>query len=202
MLYVSVDVEASGHIPGIHNLVSIGATPVRETGGRFEMLEDFYVELKPVFPGFSPEAMAVHGIPREHLEKNGLEPAAAMSAFREFVIGVHGGGIPKPVFVGHNAAFDWAYINFYFAHMGVRNPFNIFPMDIKALSMARLAIPWARARKTYLKQALKLEDIDEKLRHRADYDARYQARMFTGIMKLIFNGSSSDPRPEEITPED
>ncbi len=202
MLYVSVDVEASGHIPGIHNLVSIGAVPVREKDGAFEIGEQFYVELKPVFAGFSPEAMAVHGIPREHLEKHGVPPAEAMSMFRDWVLAEHAGGVPKPVFVGHNAAFDWAYVNFYFAHTGVKNPFNIFPLDIKALSMGRLAIPWARARKTYLKGALGLEELDEKLRHRADYDAVYQARMFAGVMNLIFVGSSTDPRPEEITPED
>jgi DNA polymerase III epsilon subunit-like protein len=202
MLYISVDVEASGVIPAVFNLVSVGATAVTEAEGAFEIGEDFYVELKPEFDGFSAEAMAVHGIPREHLEKNGIPAREAMGRFADWVHEHHDGKPPRPVFVGHNAAFDWAFINFTFHHTGVKNPFNIFPLDIKALATGTLRIPWARARKSYLKDALGVGEIDETLRHRADYDARYQAKMFVALMNRVFKGQSTRPLPEEISPED
>src|SRR5213594_1170875 len=59
LVYFSVDVEASGPVPGLYNLVSIGVVPV----GRYEGIwrpedERFYVELKPISGGFDREAMA------------------------------------------------------------------------------------------------------------------------------------------------
>lgn len=202
MLYISVDVEASGHAPGLFNLVSVGATAVAERDGRFELGEDFYVELRPAFEGFDPEAMAVHGLSREHLEAEGAPPREAMERFRAWVAGLWDGRPPRPVFVGHNAAFDWGFVQYYFLHTGVANPFNIFPLDIKALTMGRMAIPWARARKRYFREVLGVDDTDASLRHRADYDARYQARMFVAIMTRVFQGRSSAPDPAELTAED
>jgi DNA polymerase III epsilon subunit-like protein len=202
MLYISVDVEASGLIPGIHNLVSIGATPVREKDGRFEIGSDFYVELKPDFEGFQPQAMAIHGISKEHLEMAGLPSIKAMERFRDFVLDEWDTKPPRPIFVGHNAAFDWAYIKYYFHHTNVKNPFNIFPLDIKALTMGSKAIPWARARKRYFRDSMGVSETDESLRHRADYDARYQARMFVAVMDSVFQGRSSAPDAQEISAED
>ena len=52
--YVSVDVEASGPIPGEYSLLSIGACSI------FEPRSSFYVELKPLNNNFTEEAMSIH----------------------------------------------------------------------------------------------------------------------------------------------
>jgi DNA polymerase III epsilon subunit-like protein len=186
MLFISVDVEASGPVPSLYNLVSIGAVPVRgEPGGIFEIVEgqSFYVELKPVFPGFVDEAMAVHGISKEHLEKEGKEPSDAMGAFRDWALALAEGEAKPPVFVGHNAAFDWAYVNFYFHHTNVENPFDIFSLDTKSLASGRFDMPWHKARKSVFQEMFPaIPKLDEVQRHRADYDAEYQAIMLREIM--------------------
>jgi len=133
-VYFSVDVEASGPMPPEYNLVSIGAVAVRPSGNGHTIEEEFYVELKPIFPGFRPESMAVHGILREHLEKNGVEAKEAMQQFADWT---HSCLKPeeRPVFVGHNAVFDWAYINYYFHHFGIENLFGYKAIDQKSLAM-------------------------------------------------------------------
>jgi DNA polymerase III epsilon subunit-like protein len=196
MLFISVDVEASGPVPSLYNLVSIGAVPVRgEPGGTFEIVKDasFYVELKPAFPGFIAEAMAVHGISRDHLEKEGKEPAEAMKAFRDWVLAQAEGEAKPPVFVGHNAAFDWAFVNFYFHHTGMENPFDIFSLDTKSLAAGRFDLPWHKARKSVFQEMFSaIPKLDEVQRHRADYDAEYQAIMLREIMNAK-PGSVSRP---------
>ena len=186
MLFISVDVEASGPVPSLYNLVSIGAVPVRgEPGGIFEYVEgkSFYVELKPVFPGFIDEAMAVHGIPRSHLEAEGVAPVDAMKGFRNWILEMAEGEAKPPVFVGHNAAFDWSYINFYFHYTEVENPFDIFSLDTKSLACGRFDLHWHKARKSVFQELFPaLPKLDEVQRHRADYDAEFQASMLCELM--------------------
>ncbi len=48
-VYFSVDVEASGPVPGLYNLVSIGAVPVGRDAESWKPEDErFYVELKPI----------------------------------------------------------------------------------------------------------------------------------------------------------
>src|SRR6185295_12133308 len=95
--------------------------------------ERFYIELKPMAPGFDPEAMKVHGITREHLEEHGVEAGDAMRRLADFVdkrLRKTGG---RAVFVGHNAAFDWSYISWYYERFGIPNPFGYKALDTKSL---------------------------------------------------------------------
>ena len=148
-VYFSVDVEASGPMPPDFNLVSIGAVEVRRTPKEHVIGREFYVELKPVFPGFRDESMAVHGISREHLEQNGTEAGEAMQRFADWTASCLNEG-EKPVFVGHNAVFDWAYVNYYFRYFGIENVFGYKAIDSKSLAMGVLRIPWWDANKDFL----------------------------------------------------
>jgi DNA polymerase III epsilon subunit-like protein len=183
IIYFSVDVEASGPVPGLFNLVSIGAVPVsrREATWRPEE-EVFYVELKPISPGFDPAAMAVHGIPRARLESEGTPADQAMRRLAGFVEGRVRRGEGRPVFVGHNAAFDWAFISYYFERYGLANPFGYKALDIKSLAMGCLGIGWFDTNKENLETLLSLPPQDPVQVHRADYDALYQARILCALL--------------------
>ena len=184
IVYFSVDVEASGPVPGLYNLVSIGAVPVTLAGGSHRPGTDrFYVELKPIGGAFEKEAMAVHGISRKHLEEQGAEASRAMRDLREFVETRRGPG--RAVFVGHNAAFDWSYISYYFTLFKVPNPFGYKALDIKSLAMGRLRIGWFETSKENLEALLpSVPRQDLKQAHRADYDALYQAHILCALLDL------------------
>ena len=186
MDYYSVDIETSGPVPGRHSLLSLGASHVRRKGSKYLVLEDHYVELKPIFPEFSESAMSVHGLSRAHLEAHGRDPLEALSAFLEFVRSTQKETAERPVFVAHNAPFDWMFVVHYLDHAGFPNPFGHSALDTKALAMGVLEIPWPQ---TSLRQlALRLPEVeprDPALIHHAGADARYQALVFAALMDRL-----------------
>ncbi len=183
MIYICVDCEASGPVPALYNLLSIGATVVRRGDGAHELGDSFYVELKPIFPGVDPEAVAVCGLDVDKLRREGEEPGAAMRRFAEWAL-AQAGEAGAPVFVGHNAVFDWAYVAYYFAHFGIANPFGYKGIDTKSLAMGRLRIPWNDTSKDVLEHRLGLPPLDPGKVHRADYDAHYQALILKGLLDI------------------
>ena len=89
----------------------------------------------------------------------------------------------RPVFVGHNAVFDWAYISYYYQHFGMSNPFGYKGIDTKSLAMGRLGIGWNDTSKEVLEQRLGLPPQDPAQIHRADYDAWYQALILKALLE-------------------
>lgn len=183
-LYFSVDVEASGPVPGLYNLVSIGAVAVGRNASIWEPQKDpFYVELKPLSPGFDPGAMAIHGIPRERLEGEGARPIDAMRRLTRFVEERVGSSGARPAFVGHNAVFDWAYISYYYEYHYLPNPFGYKALELKSFAAGCLGIDWFESHKEKLQELLPgIPRQDDALVHRADYDALYQARILCALL--------------------
>lgn len=185
MSYFSIDCEASGPLPPLYNLLSIGATVVRPEGGAHVVGESFYVELRPVFPGFDPAAMAVCGLDVERLAREGSNPREAMERLAAWVRRENRGSSERPVFVGHNAVFDWAYVAYYFAHHELDNVFGYKGIDTKSLAMGRLGISWNETSKENLERLLGLPPQDPARIHHADYDSWYQAM----ILKALLDGT-------------
>jgi hypothetical protein len=129
LVYISVDTETSGPIPGDYSLLSIGACLVAQPATQF------YVTLRPL-PGAKvlPQAMAVNGLSIPELEQTGLSPFVAMLNFDNWVDTVAPPETAKPVFVGFNATFDWLFVHWYFWHFYGHDPFGISGMDIKAFA--------------------------------------------------------------------
>jgi DNA polymerase III alpha subunit (gram-positive type) len=182
MVYFSIDVEASGPMAPLYNLLSIGATAVHEEDGGLRIGESFYIELKPIFPGYDAGAMKVCGLDAERLTREGVEPGDAMKRFSSWVRERNRGARERPVFVGHNAVFDWAYIAYYYKHFRLSNPFGYKGIDTKSLAMGRLGLSWTKTSKESLQQILGLPDQDPAQVHRADYDAWYQALILEALL--------------------
>jgi DNA polymerase III epsilon subunit-like protein len=182
MIYVCVDCEASGPVPPIYNLLSIGATVVRPAGERHAIGASFYVELAPIFPGFDPGAMAVCGLDADRLRRDGTPPRAALEQLTRFVRDQNDDAAETPIFVGHNAVFDWSHIAYYFAHFDLPNPFGYKGLDTKSLAMGRLGISWRDTSKENLERLLALPPQDPARIHRADYDAQYQALILQALL--------------------
>lgn len=170
-VYISVDIEASGPIPGEYSLMSIGACVAYEPERTFECL------VKPISDNADPKAMEVTGMNMAELAITGLSPRAAMSQFGKWVHDVSGEG--SPVFVGLNASFDWSFINYYFVRFQGSNPFGFAALDIKSLYMGAQGCSWRETRSSDMKRRL---DAESSGTHDALEDALFQAELFRLIL--------------------
>ncbi len=166
--FISVDVETAGPAPSEYSLLAIGACSIAEPR------QTFYVELKPVSPNYTPEALASCNLSMETLAREGLDPVEALSRFEAWIGEVTPAG-EKPVFVGFNAAFDWMFVNDYFHRFLKRNPFGHTALDIKSYSMGLTGSTWAQTKMRHV--GAKYLD-QHALRHHALHDAIDQAVLF------------------------
>jgi DNA polymerase III epsilon subunit-like protein len=85
--------------------------------------------------------------------------------------------------VGHNAPFDWSFVSWCFAAEELANPFGYKALDTKALATGKLGLHWFDSSKEVLSARLKLPAEDTNLKHRADYDASYQADILLALLR-------------------
>ena len=184
-----VDIECSGPVPALYDMISLGCVPVRE--GRPHTVEDatFYVEIQPTGPRIDEGAMAVNGLDLEAIRRHGLPMAVALEQLSAFV---HAHTVPgsKPVFVGHNAPFDWSFVAYSYHVEGLSNPFGYKALDTKALSVGVLDLHWLDGNKERLAEVLSLPEVDASKVHRADYDAWYQAHILAQLLDRLSSSVS------------
>lgn len=131
-MYIMVDVESDGPIPGDYSMISFGAVAcdvVNFPKGK-ENHNTFYAELKPISEKWIPEALAVSGFTRnDTLGFN--DPKNEMLAFKDWIHNVSGNS--RPMFISDNNGFDWQFINWYFHHFVGENPFGFSSTNLGSL---------------------------------------------------------------------
>ncbi len=181
-IYICVDVETSGPVPGDYSLLSIGACTV------FEPRQTFYIELQPINENSTPEASQVHRLSFEHLMEVGVPPEQAMVRFEAWLQGLSSPG-KNLLFVAFNAPFDWMFVNYYFHHYLRHNPFGHAAIDIKAFYMGLTGRPWAETSWRYIDQKYKVEQAEDQLTHHALQDALDQAELFKKMLSTAHDHS-------------
>ena len=172
--FISVDVEASGPIPGEYSMLSLGACVVGAPA------DTFYLELKPITRNHDPEALIVTGFDLDDLERRGVEPGYAMAQFEAWTSHVASGG-GRPVFVAYPIAFDWMFVAYYFHRFLGRNPFGIDGLDVKSFYLGITGGPYTLAGSSDLDSAFA---PDPALTHNALEDAVAQATLFERLQTL------------------
>lgn len=174
-IFISVDIEADGPIPGDYSMLSLGACVVDS----IVMRPSFYVTFQPISEQFDPEALSISGLNRGKLLLYGEDPDFGMHKFRKWIDEV--AYKKQPVFVGFNAAFDWMFVCWYFEHFLGKdtNPFGHSALDIKAYYAGVTGKRFWR--ETSMEEIKK--EFPSKLEHthNALADAREQAEIFRKI---------------------
>lgn len=173
-VFISVDVETSGPIPGEYSLLTIGAVNVDDESQTFECT------LKPLTRNADPKALEVTGLSLDDLELTGQTATAAMMAFGEW-LNKFAGPSTAPVFLGFNAPFDWSFINYYFHRFAGNNPFGFSALDIKAYYMGATGCSWSDTRSSLISARLNPRRSGN---HNALADALYQAEIFRLIRRM------------------
>lgn len=98
MLYLMVDIESDGPIPGDYSLICFGAVIVEP-----ELNRSFYGQLKPISDKFIPEALAVSRFTREATLAFD-DPKSVMELFRDELVGTTSGSCAQMI----DGASKWA----------------------------------------------------------------------------------------------
>lgn len=174
-VFISVDVESDGPIPGDYSMLSFGAVLV------YDLDACFYRELKPMSENFDPDTVAFlkrHGLDREKLTMSGADSALAMREFADWIRKVCGQD-GRPVFVAFNATYDWMFVHWYLMHFVGQNPFGISGLDIKAYYMgARGTHYWSETIKRKFDKRFRPDPKELPHTHNALDDAKEQAEIF------------------------
>lgn len=181
-LPVVVDVETGGFNAQTDALLEIAAVLVgTRPDGFLERVETFRYHVAP-FPGanLDPASLAVNGIDPDHPLRPAIEERDALQrVFREVRRAVRETGCSRAILVGHNAAFDLAFLNEAIARTGIkRSPFHPFSsFDTATLSGVAYG-------QTVLSRAVKAAGLtwDETQAHSAAYDAEITADVFCDIV--------------------
>ncbi|UUN30113.1 3'-5' exoribonuclease domain-containing protein [Streptomyces sp. FIT100] len=194
-LYVSVDIEADGPIPGPYSMLSLGAAVAgRQDAQGFVPAGDpaartFYRELRPISEEFVPEALAVSGLDRAHLVRDGSEPAAAMAEFAAWVRDEAAEAGAQPVMCGYPASYDWTFLYWYLIRFTGESPFGHSGcLDMKTLYATKARLPLRAVAKGTMPRELLSR---RRHTHHALDDAIEQAELFGNLMRW-----EPEPEPE------
>lgn len=143
-IYVSIDIEADGPIPGPHSMLSLGAAAF---DSEKTLLSTFSINLETL-PGASghPRTMEWWATQKEAWEacrKDLIPPEDAMKRFDTWARALPG----RPVFIGYPVAYDFCFVHWYLLRFTGETPFSHSALDIKTFAMCLLGIPYRETSK-------------------------------------------------------
>jgi hypothetical protein len=183
--YFSADVETDGPIPGPYSLLSVAIVYAGSyDGSEFRRPERydkvFYRELKPISNRFEAEALAINGLDRDRLCREGGDPANVMTEASEWIASMVADA--EPVLVAYPLSFDWSWLYWYFVQFSAKgSPFNYSRcFDIKTAVAVKAGIPISEAGRSKIDPILQARHAHT---HNAVDDAIAQAEIFANVFE-------------------
>jgi hypothetical protein len=140
-VYISIDIEADGPIPGPYSMLSLGAVQIDNQSNRFS------VNIKPLATASThPDTMAWWTQNAEAYKAattGALPPSHAMDLFFQWLKKLSG----KPVAVCYPASFDFMFVYWYMIVFKGECPFGFSAFDMKTAASALLKIPFRQVTK-------------------------------------------------------
>ncbi len=147
-LYISIDVETDGPIPGHNNLLSYGAVAFSsETYDRIGT--SFYETVKPL-PGCSsdPSTMEFWSKNKEAFEatqQNQQDPKESFDRFLQWLKDLMVLTSDKPLMIGYPATFDWMWVHWYLIRFTGENPMGFSGLCLQSYAAGRLDVTFNKA---------------------------------------------------------
>ena len=180
-VYVSIDIEADGPIPGVNSMLQLGAVAFDQQG---KEIGDFRVNICPLAEA-KPDPDTLKWWTEKHpdvyaaLAKNAVAPASAMIEFRNWSLRMS----QKPTLVGYPVSYDFMFVHWYLHRFCDSSPFSHSARDIKTMAADLLGIPYRDATKRNMPRRW-FEGLP-KHTHNALDDAREQGMLFFRIKKEL-----------------
>lgn len=178
-LFVSVDIESDGPIPGHNSMLSFGAAAFEI--GSTTPLATFEANLDPL-PGAvqDPKTMAFWAMNPEawkYVTSKTRKPSEVMPLFVSWVKALGN----RPVMVGYPVTFDFMFLHWYILRYGgvSESPLGFQGLDIKTLVAERLGIPFSSVSKRVMPK--EWFEGAPKHNHTALQDAVGQGVMFVNM---------------------
>lgn len=140
-LFIAVDVETTGPIPGKFSMFEIGAVSID--------FPDYTFDAKIVLlnDAYEPEALQATNNSIDRLRTSGNDPKQVMENFERWILQSANFHNARPVFVAINAPFDWMFVAWYFHTFLGRNPFGYSALDLKAYFAGKESFRWKDSNK-------------------------------------------------------
>ncbi|MFP5363294.1 MAG: exonuclease [Thermoleophilia bacterium] len=189
-LYLSVDVEPDGHVPGTSSLVSLGAcaAAVRDDEGAIQRLDPddeghaFYAVLRPITDRYLEKALRATGFDRATLQRDGRPPEEALPEFAAWVDELAARHDAQPVLAAYPLGFVWQFTQYYLHEFAGRSPFGQSAhYDMKSVYAALTDSAVRDAIKRRMPSAL-LGRKDSKTHHALD-DAKGHVDLLVGLLR-------------------
>lgn len=189
-LYICVDVEPDGHVPGTSSIVSLGAcaAAVRDDDGNVERLDPeddantFYAVLRPITDAYVEKALRVTGFDRATVERDGRPPEEALPEFAAWIDGLAAEQDALPVLAAYPLGFVWHFTQYYLHVFAGRSPFGQSAhYDMKSAYAALADSAVRDAIKRRMPSAL-LGPKDSKTHHALE-DAKGHVDLLLGLLR-------------------
>jgi ribonuclease T len=180
-LPVVVDCETGGFNAQTDALLEIAAVLLQlDADGTLKRGATSRYHVQPFAGGrLDPASLAVNGIDPHHPLRPALPEGDALGRlFKEVRVAVKDSGCTRAILVGHNAAFDLAFLNAAVARAGIkRNPFHPFSC-FDTVTLGGVAFG-----QTVLSRAVVASGLDwqPESAHSAIYDAERTADLFCDV---------------------
>jgi hypothetical protein len=188
-LYLSVDIEADGPIPGPYSMLSLGLCVAgRFDGAVYERRNPaactFYTELRPISGQYEPASLEVSRLDRDALITSGADPTAAMRDLAAWIFDA--AGEDRPIVCAYPAAFDWVFVYWYLRRFGPEpSPLSFSScLDVKTMYAVKAGVPFSQAGRDDLPASLGSRRSHT---HNALDDALEQADVFSNIIEWDIN---------------